>query len=478
MTLTLSQAQAWRPETVQAVAANLQEKLGALGETLDAAKTATNKAAGASSGTGEEARFDFVDRATAHGWAKHGQIAQLRQAIDEAGYGLIGAHGRLVTAVEAAARDGLKVWNDGSVSGYDEAQAAKHAQAIGQALADLEDADNEHGQKIGAIAQLIGGKTEQRGASGPAGGAKQEPAPPPPEKKWKYTPDDLYEGGRDGRPSDEDVQQNNIGDCYLDADMMALASQDPGKAKKILAGFDPETGDFLVNLYKDGKPVQIRVGQQDIDKDMHIGSDFNGASRRDDQIAAGLTPDAPIWPAVVEAAYAQLHKNDPMQTGDSHAVSTIEHGFEAIGHGGWPEQAHATLTNQSSSQMEHGNWVQTHLMPDRYSTDDIYNRTQAALANHQPVTLSTLPHEHTRDDGLQNGHAYEVKQVFEDRGVKYVTLRNPWHTNENVYHEENQSVHEPYPANQFNRDPANPEITVPLQDLIDNGGYGYINTGG
>jgi hypothetical protein len=86
MALTLRQAQAWRPETVQAVVVNLKDKLTGLGETLDAAKAATNKAVGESAGTGEEARCDFVHRATKHGCAKHGQITELQQAIDEAGH--------------------------------------------------------------------------------------------------------------------------------------------------------------------------------------------------------------------------------------------------------------------------------------------------------------------------------------------------------------------------------------------------------
>lgn len=181
MALTLSQAQAWRPETVQAVATSLKEKLAALGETLDGAKTATNKAAAASAGTGEEARFDFADRATAHGWAKHEQITQLQQVIDEAGYGLIGAHGRLATVVEAAARDGMKVWNDGSVTGYDETKTAKHAKAIGQALADLEDADQQYGQKINDIAEQIReGMGGFREADHKIGNFKDDPAPPPP----------------------------------------------------------------------------------------------------------------------------------------------------------------------------------------------------------------------------------------------------------------------------------------------------------
>ena len=175
MGLTLSQAQAWRPETVQAAAVGLKQKLGTLGETLDAAQTDTNKAAGTSGGAGEEARFNFTDRATAHGRLKHEQIGQLHQAVDEAGYGLIAKRGQLATAVEAATRDGVKVWNDGTVTGYDEAKIKQHAQAIGSALAELEKSDQDYARKIDDITSLIKDEQKDRSALGFVGGAKDSP---------------------------------------------------------------------------------------------------------------------------------------------------------------------------------------------------------------------------------------------------------------------------------------------------------------
>jgi len=71
-----------------------------------------------------------------------------------------------------------------------------------------------------------------------------------------------------------------------------------------------------------------------------------------------------------------------------------------------------------------------------------------ALANHQPVTISTTPH----GAPLEQSHVYTVEGITGVGSDAQVTLRNPWETNTNT------PINTPEPL-----------VTVRLGDLIGSG---------
>jgi hypothetical protein len=453
MALALSDVQSWRPETVQAAALEFKAKLGKLGNTLDAAKTATNKGAAFSEGQGEEARFDFVDQATSHGWRKHELMEQLHQVADEAGYDLIAKRGHVATAVENAARAGLKVWNDGSVTGYDENAARKHAQAIGQTLADLEQSDKDYGQKIDNLAQLIDDRSEKRDYLGFGGPGHDMPLHPK-QSPLVFKENEAF---KEGDPKAGDVKQKSVGDCYLDATLMAMAGANPKRIRDMIH-FDPATGDFVVSL--PGKPP-IHVSQQDIEDDIKAG----GASLADEF----NTNEKPLWPAILECAYAKDQAPSPTRHDGS---SLMQDQIAAIGHGGVVANAMSVLLGNQGTPV---------LADTPLREYPAYTEIKAALDAHRPAVLSVnsetdlnwlekaLGASAPSRDGLENLHAFQVVSVQEnDHHEPTITLRNPWGQN----HTYNPSEPSPPGSN-----PDSPFITVKLKDIIQSGGYMRVDIG-
>jgi hypothetical protein len=89
----------------------------------------------------------------------------------------------------------------------------------------------------------------------------------------QYTAADLY--GPDGRPHAADIRQDDIYNCYFLAPMGALGEQQPDRIRDAVR-FNPETGDFTVQLYRppsaqereQGRigpiPESVTVSQDDI----------------------------------------------------------------------------------------------------------------------------------------------------------------------------------------------------------------------
>ena len=145
----------------------------------------------------------------------------------------------------------------------------------------------------------VGGTGAAITAFGPA------PQTPPPDFTW--TEEDLY----DGDPSGEDINQDEIGDCYLMATMGAVADADP---------------------QRDQGPHQLQPGHRRVRRDVvgrqavaarprHPGRHRREHRRRRRQRRRQL-PGAgkPLWPAVLESAYAKMgtgqgserHRERPM----------------------------------------------------------------------------------------------------------------------------------------------------------------------
>ena len=221
-------------------------------------------------------------------------------------------------------------------------------------------------------------------------GAPVRQTPPPPDRRW--TEADLYKGD----PAGGDVNQDGIGDCYLVATMSAIAHADPQWIKDRIS-YDPQTGLFDVTLWDGSQWRHIPISQADVDANIAAG----GASGVDG--AGAPDRNAPLWPAVLESAYAKMKA--PGQ------------GIGGVQSGVTPPALEALTGNN-------GDWI---IPATEWLTPSQHIDTQIAdaLNGHQPVMLSTSVL--TGDvAGLSAQHVYSVESISGTGSDATVTLRNPW----------------------------------------------------
>lgn len=209
---------------------------------------------------------------------------------------------------------------------------------------------------------------------------------------FAWTDADLYQGA----PAGSDVNQDGVGDCYLVATMSAIANADPQWIKDRIS-YDPRTGLFDVTMWDGSAWRHITVTQADIDANIAAG----GASGVDNNVAG-----APLWPAVLESAYAKMKA--PGQ------------GIQGIERGVTPPALEALTGNN-------GDWIFP--ATEWFSTQHIDTRIADALADNQPVMLSTSM---LTEDPVAPMHVYSVEGITGTGSDATVTLRNPWGPGSNL----------------------------------------------
>jgi hypothetical protein len=273
----------------------------------------------------------------------------------------------------------------------------------------------------------------------------------------RFDAGDLYDAS--GNPRPQDITQDRIGDCYFVATLAALAGQQPDRIKDAIS-YDASTGTFTVKMHKEewswsswsneAKEIQIKVTQQDILDNLSRG----GGSTVDNK--AGV--DGPIWPAVMETAYAKMH--------DDNWSNGLDQGYKEID-GGWARDAMYALTGSEGDDLK-----PIGIFDSDVQADILYEQVSKALSNGRAVTLSTDREDATMyelvtntipQDGLVDDHVYEVERIYKNSsGEVMVDLRNPWGTNNNVGE---------------GKDTSSAVITVKLETLIDTGGLECFNVG-
>ncbi|MDG4665910.1 C2 family cysteine protease [Mycobacterium sp. 236(2023)] len=211
------------------------------------------------------------------------------------------------------------------------------------------------------------------------------PQTPPPTLKWGE--DDLYAGD----PLGSDVNQDGIGDCYLVATMSAIANANPQWIRDRIS-YDPQTGMFDVTMWDGNEWRHISVTQADIDANIAQ----HGASGVDNNV-----PGAPLWPAVLESAYAKMKTSGT-------DLTKIQNGVT-------PPALEALTGNN-------GDWIfpATEWMTPSQNID---GQIADALAGNQPVMLST---SFFTNDALAPMHVYSIEGITGTGSDATVTLRNPW----------------------------------------------------
>jgi hypothetical protein len=257
--------------------------------------------------------------------------------------------------------------------------------------------------------------------------------------------------GKEG-PTQADIRQDSLGDCYLVATLAAVAQQQPDRIRDAIS-FNAETGSYSVRLFdSNGRARSFEVTQADV---------ADNIARRGGSTADNSGTDQRIWPAVMEVAYAKML--------DSDHANGIEEGYTDLSDGGWPQDAMQAITGDRGSETR---FSQGMFEGRGAALDRLAGQVDAALGNDRPVTLWSVPENRSmwdritggqgRQDGLVDNHVYSVESIRRDaNGEWQVTLRNPWATNAGV---EGGNV-------------QGPLITVPLSTLVETGGLQAFTMG-
>ena len=190
----------------------------------------------------------------------------------------------------------------------------------------------------------------------------------------------------DWGPSINDVDQQDLGDCWLMAAAGAVAYESPNQIREIVADF----GDGTYGVKLGGKFYRV-------DADL---ATWNATST--DQRFAGLGMQNSLWVAIVEKAYAHF------RTGENTYASL---------NGGDPGTALAAYGVTD---------VQTTYHAASSNDADAANNIYNAYRNWKPavVSVGSVP----AGSKLVGGHAYTVVAAVRNSAgvVTSITLRNPW----------------------------------------------------
>lgn len=204
-----------------------------------------------------------------------------------------------------------------------------------------------------------------------------------------------------GRPKMNDVNQQELGDCYVLAPLAACAATNPKIIEEMLK--DNGDGTFDVRLFVDGKE---RI--ETVDRDLYVDEEGKPVYCRGDEPS---TPDEMVmWAALIEKAFAQFKKT-----------------YGKLGRGGDEADTLKQITGKDTTTRTVG----------KQSIEDLYDLVRDALDKKLPVCCSTPEGDNDDDEfkkltnGLVLGHVYSIIDAkIGDNGVRYLRLRNPWGSDE------------------------------------------------
>jgi len=199
-----------------------------------------------------------------------------------------------------------------------------------------------------------------------------------------------------------DIDQQQVGDCFLLGSLAAVARQDPQRIRNMVV--DNGNGTYTVT-FKEQRSVGVGLGThlEWFDVPITVTADFPGGLAGGKHAAPGDTGwgTVEIWPLVIEKAYGQYF--------------TCVDPYGAITKGGSPQTALEMLTGRpvkTDGSLSVG-------LGGPESFDTLLADFQAGKA----ITVGTDAKEGT----LVKDHCYAVSNVYRDaNGKQWVELYNPW----------------------------------------------------
>lgn len=224
----------------------------------------------------------------------------------------------------------------------------------------------------------------------------------PGEYRWKRDRSPLYRKGRTdvSAVDPDDVIQGKLGDCYLLANLKALAQADPSIIERMIR--DNHNGTYTVTFYENGHPVEVTVTNE-------FPSEIK-PRWFDDRTPFAKRGDGELWVRVIEKAYAE-HFRDGYGSMESGELWTTAEQLTGIA----PESVSPSTV--SDAQLD--------ALAGRIDAHGV-SVTSGTPPDAQAAGLSAMYIEKV----IVQEHAYAVERIDADQNLVY--LDNPHGKNDLV----------------------------------------------
>ncbi|MGN0412372.1 MAG: C2 family cysteine protease [Lachnospiraceae bacterium] len=250
-------------------------------------------------------------------------------------------------------------------------------------------------------------------------------------------------------PTINDLKQRLVSNCYMLASVTGLINLDPSVIKECI--WDNGDGTVTVRIHKvteKGENAETEAtdySSDDIDKlieqsekdaeDMNKSKNTEGVKKEFETIYVKVRKSIPrlfsgsmdalsagaLWMQMIEQAFASVGKIDERKLVGGKRSEKVE-GFTSLWYGNGGEFLERLLGVPSEKVV----------MGDK-NKDTVFQELCNARANNCVYNAGT---KKGAGAGLTSGHAYAVLGAFEENGIKYVWLRNPYSTNSLQYGKE------------------------------------------
>jgi hypothetical protein len=207
-----------------------------------------------------------------------------------------------------------------------------------------------------------------------------------------------------GGPQPTDVNQGQIGDCWLLAALAETAMLDPSLIENMIVA---RGASFRFKFWVDGRPDFVTVNNA-------LPTYVDGAVQWDGSAQAGANSTTSLWVPLTEKALAQLSGQTGIVTGMEYQGGQNQYYELDAGAG----EGVSLITGQPTANFDLGGLSSGALT-------SLLGQMQTALANHQDVLLGTSDMPVSGD--LVAGHMFAVTGV--DAAAGRVSLYNPWGAN-------------------------------------------------
>ena len=217
-------------------------------------------------------------------------------------------------------------------------------------------------------------------------------------------------------PQMSDINQGQLGDCYLCASLAEVAQLNPAVIESMIASNGNNT--YSVRFFVDGVAQYITVNNQLPDG----GTLFDSGPA--------------LWGSLIEKAYAQLQAGGDLTGGSTHYYGNA---YATIGAGGYPWYTLEEITGATSlvnfvPSYSHNSWLMetlgqnlvTQVTNSGNSTQAVLMMLMTDLANGNDVVLSSQTSAHDANGKLTlvASHAFSIYGYDSVTGL--LELRNPW----------------------------------------------------
>ncbi len=204
-------------------------------------------------------------------------------------------------------------------------------------------------------------------------------------------------------PHMNDIRQGATGDCYFLAGLAAVTNKTADFVHEMIV--DNHNGTLSVRFFQPNGRGQYEPVWVEIDGELPYRSNGVECYGKSQDFDKNGIPE--IWVPLVEKAFAELITQHPRFLSTSRGP-----GYRGIGSGGYSDEAFRLITGKEAWRYSISRMEETELLEAL---------SKANKGDYLAVGSAANAPAH-----IPGHHAYSVQRVFEENGVTYVELRNPW----------------------------------------------------